>query len=102
MTKTTVRDSHIAIYNCEDFNAGNLSGRTTVDYGRRYGMLTGDALKSFLAALVCEDVFYVVYSYDTPIAWVDRAGNHHVPDVRYSVTTSRHQSKVRKAYSLSR
>lgn len=36
---------------------------------------------------------YVVFSYDTPIAWaVPGAGLLTVPDVRYSNTTSRHQS----------
>lgn len=41
---------------------------------------------------------YVVYSYDTPIAW--RSGSTGwwwIPDTRYSVTTSRHQSKIRTA-----
>lgn len=37
---------------------------------------------------------YVVYSYSTPIAWyVPRVGWIH-PNEKYSVTTSRHQSKV--------
>lgn len=35
---------------------------------------------------------YVIYSYATPIAWQDRSGRWVVPMVRYSVTTSRHQS----------
>ena len=39
---------------------------------------------------------YTVRSYGTPIAWrID--GVWVVPDVRYSVTTSRHQSLVRVA-----
>lgn len=38
---------------------------------------------------------YVVYSYATPIAWaVEGETLLTVPDVRYSVTTSRHQSLV--------
>ena len=39
--------------------------------------------------------FYVVKSYDTPIAWFTR-GQWVIPDVKYSVTTSRHQNIVRK------
>lgn len=36
---------------------------------------------------------YVVWSYDTPIAWcVPGPGLLTIPDVRYSTTTSRHQS----------
>lgn len=41
------------------------------------------------------DATYVVYSYDTPIAWWSEANGWTVPDQRYSVTTSRHQTKVR-------
>jgi hypothetical protein len=54
----------------------------------RWGRLDYEARESVSRA------DYVVYSYSTPIAW-------HIPDVgwienatRYSVTTSRHQSKI--------
>ncbi len=40
---------------------------------------------------------YVVYSYRTPIAWYVPNVGWVMPDVKYSVTTSRHQSKVRTA-----
>lgn len=52
---------------------------------------------------------YVVFSYDTPIAWRVRStpgsqaakdgfeGTWYVPNVHYSMTTSRHQSKIRTA-----
>lgn len=39
---------------------------------------------------------YTIYSYATPIAWRDN-GEWIIPDVKYSVTTSRHQSQVRVA-----
>lgn len=39
------------------------------------------------------DDFYVVRSYITPIAWFAN-GVWYVPNVRYSVTTSRHQSAL--------
>ena len=39
---------------------------------------------------------YVVRSYRTPIAWWDGT-EWTIPDVRYSVTTSKHQSLVRRA-----
>lgn len=38
---------------------------------------------------------YVVWSFSTPIAWVDADGTVTVPDVRYSVTTTRHQGQCR-------
>jgi hypothetical protein len=40
---------------------------------------------------------YYVYSYRTPIAWENPDGTWTVPDVKYSVTTSRHQGKIRTA-----
>lgn len=44
---------------------------------------------------------YIVWSYRTPIAWADaETGEWTVPDDRYSVTTSRHQSKIRTAVSV--
>lgn len=38
---------------------------------------------------------YVVYSYDTPIAWHVPGEGWTIPDHKYSVTTSAHQGKVR-------
>lgn len=38
---------------------------------------------------------YVVWSYNTPIAWVDADGTVTIPDVTYSVTTTIQQGKVR-------
>lgn len=38
---------------------------------------------------------YVVWSYGTPIAWRDAAGQWTCPEVRYSATTSKHQGVVR-------
>ena len=38
-----------------------------------------------------DSIVQVIYSYDTPIAWLD-AGQWIVPDVSYSATTGKHQS----------
>jgi hypothetical protein len=43
-----------------------------------------------------DDPDYVVYSYETAIAWHGNRG-WIVPDVKYSLTTTRHQSLVRSA-----
>ena len=40
-----------------------------------------------------DSIVQVIYSYGTPIAWLD-AGAWVVPDVRYSVTTGRHQGQL--------
>jgi hypothetical protein len=42
---------------------------------------------------------YLIRSYNTPIAWLDARGEWTIPDVKYSVTTSRHQGKIRTAIS---
>lgn len=40
---------------------------------------------------------YVVFSYGTPIAWGMAGRDLDIPDVKYSATSSRHQSLVRRA-----
>ena len=42
-----------------------------------------------------DEVEYVVYSYETPIAWLLKDGTVIVPNVRYSNTTTNHQSLCR-------
>jgi len=42
---------------------------------------------------------YVVWSYATPIAWTTPDGETRVPDVKYSVTTSRHQGYARRGFA---
>lgn len=58
------------------------------------GVLPSPFRETLHQALIDHRVTYVVYSYDTPIAWVL---DHKVvvPDVTYSVTTSKHQKVVR-------
>lgn len=41
------------------------------------------------------DAVYVVWSYGTPIAWVDSRNRVTIPDVKYSVTTTYHQTLCR-------
>lgn len=43
---------------------------------------------------------YVVYSFSTPIAWHTPDGEWHVPDVKYSQTTTKHQGKISVALSV--
>jgi hypothetical protein len=38
-----------------------------------------------------EGIVYTVLSYETPIAWVTRAGLVRIPNVKYSTTTTQHQ-----------
>lgn len=43
---------------------------------------------------------FVVWSYETPIAWVTDDGTKVVPDVGYSLTTGQHQMAVMSAWDL--
>jgi hypothetical protein len=44
-------------------------------------------------------VDYVVYSYETPIAWHNSLTGWHMPDTCYSLTTTQHQYSIRAALS---
>lgn len=41
------------------------------------------------------EIRYVIFSYDTPIAWLRTDGTWRMPMVRYSLTTTQHQNTVR-------
>lgn len=90
---TAVRD---AIANRRDFDThGSFWGREVSDLA---SLPTGelartDAWNDFRSS----GAAFVVYSYRTPIAWWSEAHGWTVPPVKYSVTTSRHQSQVRYA-----
>lgn len=68
---------------------GALSGRS-VEIGHA---TRGRLPQEFWANLATAP--YVVYSYETPIAWLNSRNVEWVaPDVKYSRTTSAHQSKI--------
>lgn len=43
---------------------------------------------------------YVVWSYETPIAWVTEDGTKVLPDIGYSPTTGQHQYTVKAAWDI--
>jgi hypothetical protein len=45
-------------------------------------------------------IIYVVWSYETPIAWFDCGRGWAYPPERYSVTTSKHQGRIFAALSV--
>jgi hypothetical protein len=71
---------------------GTLYGRNTPEGGWRWGRLDYDLRDSVKRA------DYVIWSYSTPIAW-RTDGEWHAPEVKYSVTTSRHQGRIFTAIS---
>lgn len=65
-------------------NETNPFGQLPVQYGAE-----------LINALIDNAQTYVVYSYDTPIAWLDN-GEEVKPPVKYSATTSKHLGKLYK------
>ena|SRR5882757_6973427 len=98
MIKLTTRDSFAKFADVlqarEAFKtSGSLNGGpVTVLYTT--GRLSEDLVQSARSA------DYVVWSYATPIAWHLAADGWVVPEVSYSVTTSRQQGKIRAAVSV--
>ena len=43
---------------------------------------------------------YVIWSYNTPIAWINAKGETYLVESKYSATTSRQQGIVRRALNL--
>lgn len=61
----------------------------------RTGRLPEEWVDAYRSDRESPGISYVVYSYNTPIAWVRVDGRTIVPDVGYSVTTTRHQRLCR-------
>lgn len=92
--KTNRRTTTRAFQDRQEFDnsTGSLRGRWIRD-GRitRTGQLPDEYLRELRTALSRGDVF-VVWSYETPIAWVEAdTGTVTKPGIRYSQTTSCHQ-----------
>lgn len=90
---TTVANYDVPTYAARGRNAqgyGNLKTcRQDDGYTHGTGILPRKLAAIFYARR--DSITQVIYSYGTPIAWLD-AGAWIVPDVTYSVTTSKHQS----------
>ena len=96
-TKITNAKTTEYIQNRINFEASNFRGYNYSLGITDYSVIATGRLNSDLVALLHKDEpLYIVYSYGTPIAWYGRYG-WHLPAVRYSSTTSRHQSIVRSA-----
>ena len=89
--RVTQRHAAGLIAQRQPFTAAALSG-TLSNHGAGR-LLDADAARWRLDR---DRVLYVVYSYGTPIAWLTADG-WQVVEQRFSVTTSRHQSIVRRA-----
>lgn len=100
--KINQKQALLAIANLERFEASALSAIEVTNRRPPYGRL--DDVEAFYEDTHnCGGPVYIVYSYGTPIAWhVGPRNEWVVPNQKYSVTTSKHQSIVRSAIALSK
>jgi hypothetical protein len=74
-------------------STNSLTARTMLGWPS-FGRLPDEFRHQLIEDTKADD-FYVVKSYDTPIAWFAR-GVWFMPAVKYSVTTSKHANYVRR------
>ena len=90
------RDAIHYITTREEFSASALSGKYK-DYTPSAGRLDREEYAKLTEISADQKFIYVVYSYDTPIAWHTDAQGWYVVEQKFSVTTSKHQNFVRRA-----
>jgi hypothetical protein len=100
MKQMNQRDAIHYIATGQEFKASALSGVNANTSGIQgaYGRLDPEEFARFKA--VESQVDYAVYSYGTPIAWRTASG-WYVVEQKFSVTTSKHQTYVRRAIAES-
>ena len=91
-TRTSNTDSGKYIAQRIGFVGNNLYGVLGWHENQTWGRLDHKSIENLLK----ENPDYIVYSYGTPIAW-HHAGGWSLPAIKYSVTTSKHQTLVRRA-----
>lgn len=98
MTATVIANNKATEYiqNRINFKASNLSGFNLPFDKECFRIATGRLPSDVVSQLELDEPTYVVYSYGTPIAWHGKFG-WYLPAIKYSQTTSRHQSIVRSA-----
>jgi hypothetical protein len=100
MKQVNQRDAEHYIATRQDFRASALQGwegtasKESAISGK--GRLNDEEMSKLLE--VVDSLDYVVFSYDTPIAWHSSEGWYVVAQ-KFSVTTSKHQNGVRRAIS---
>jgi hypothetical protein len=95
MKQLNQRDAIHYIATRQEFKASALSGS---NWSNGAGRLSGADLERFYQDV--KGLTYAVYSYGTPIFWVSNGEAYQV-EQKFSVTTSKHQSLVRRAVAES-
>lgn len=94
--KVSNRKATEYIQNQINFDASNLHGYVISFAPNCFTPATGRLSSDLVLQLQLDEPDYIVYSYGTPIAWHGKFG-WSLPAIKYSQTTSRHQSIVRSA-----
>ena len=97
MKNITRRQVPEALAERTSFSASALSAKKFDPPVKGTEVSAGRLPEDARAALRSAEVGYVIYSYITPIAWETAEGEFVIPQVKYSATTSRHQSLVQSA-----
>lgn len=84
------------IQNRINFDASNFKGFNLSLTPECFQPVTGRLSSDLVLQLELDKPDYIIYSYGTPIAWHGAFG-WSLPAIKYSQTTSRHQSIVRSA-----
>lgn len=96
---TTQREAAGRIAARQPFTAGSMHAelvRWTPSCGQLPAELVAELAADIETAREHGEETYVVFSYATPIAWTVLGDDLLVPEVRYSVTTSKHQAVCRR------
>lgn len=81
-----------------NFIGSNFYGQVTSPEGIEPSFTSyGQLPNTHIDLMIKDNPSYIVWSYATPIAWVTSNGQWVIPSLKYSVTTSKHQSLVRGA-----
>jgi len=84
----------------QEFKASALSGKFE-QYRPQTGRLNVWESDKLTESRENSEGMYVVYSYDTPIAWHTDGQGWYVVSQKFSVTTSKHQNLIRRAIAES-
>ena len=95
--RTTTRNAHAIARALQAGDPFTTSGALS---GEPYPLMVGGGRLSYNWASRIDRPLYVIRSYATAIAWQNNDGTWIMPDDKYSVTTSKHQSTVRYALSM--
>ena len=89
------KDAEHYIATRQQFTASALKGKFE-QYRPQTGRLNVWESDKLTESRESSEGMYVVYSYDTPIAWFDSEG-WYVVSQKFSVTTSKHQNLIKRA-----